>query len=224
MKLLNRKNLEIIKLASNDETRQALNGILVDGSTTVASNGHIAIEVKAQPLPSEDWPANSINWAPEEPFIMDKKTVEKALKNIPKKQAMPILQNVAVGLIQVQDGDAKAYICQTTDLERTESLEAQTVLGTFPKYQQIIPPFMSEALYQRVGISAGYLKEVCSILEKYQDSKIITLYVRKDQAAVEESEGIKAKEAVQGANFPVVLTAEDEDKTKAMAIIMPMKL
>lgn len=225
MKLLNRKNLEIVKLASNDETRAALNGLLIDGNTTVASNGHIAIEVKAEALPSEDWPANSVKWSAEEkPFIMDRKTVEKVLKNIPKKTSMPILQNVATGLIQVEEGSAKKYVCQTTDLDRTENLEARTIEGIFPKYQQIIPPFESEALYQRVGISAGYLKEVCSILEKYKDSKMITLYVRKDQDAVKASEGVKAKEAVQGANFPIVLTAEDENKTKATAVIMPMRL
>jgi len=182
MKLLGKRSLEIIKLACNDETRQALNGLYVDGDTTVVTDGHKLIRVKSQSPPVCDWPANGIKWTVEEPFIIDKKTVEKALKNIPKKQAIPILHNAAVGLIKVEEGTAKKAVCQTTDLERTENIETRTVDGKFPDYKRVIPDYENESEYSRIGISAKYLMDVCSILKNYDERMhLITLYFKKEE-------------------------------------------
>jgi len=209
MKLLGKRNLEIIKLASNDETRQALNGLYVDGDTTVVTDGHKLIRVKSQSPPVCDWPVNGIKWTVEEPFIIDKKTVEKALKNIPKKQAMPILHNVAVGLIKVDEGEVKKAVCQTTDLERTENIEARTVEGKFPDYKRVIPDYENESEYSRIGISAKYLMEVCSVLKNYDEKMgFVTLYFKK--------EGTE--------NHSIVLTAEDGEGNEATAVIMPVRL
>lgn len=206
MKLLNKKNLEIIKIASADQTRLALNGLYVDGDTTVATDGHRVIRVQTQSPAVEDWPANGVKWDKEEPFIMDKKTVEKALKNIPKKTDLPILQNVGVGLIHTDQYDPKKIVCQTTDLDTTDNVESKPIDGIYPDYKRIIPDYEDKEQYQCVAISAKYLKEVCMILEKYQEkSSRIQLYIKDE-------------------NHSIVLTAEDDNETKATAIIMPMKL
>jgi len=209
MKLLGKRSLEIIKLASNDETRQALNGLYVDGDTTVVTDGHKMMRVKSQSLPVSEWPANGVKWTVEEPFIIDKKTVEKALKNIPKKQAIPILHNAAVGLVKVGDGEAKKAVCQTTDLERTENIETRTVDGKFPDYKRVIPDYENLEQYSRVGISAKYLMDVCSILKNYDERmNLITIYFKKEETG----------------NSSIVLTAEDGEGNEATAVIMPMRL
>jgi len=138
MRLFNKKQLENIKMASKDETRAAINGLYIEGNSTIATDGHKLMKVTFTPDPlsstviekelgeefvdnleiceswalekhnkdnKENWPANSIPWADsEKPFILARSTVEKAIKNIPKKCALPILQNVAIGLREVKDG------------------------------------------------------------------------------------------------------------------------
>ena len=183
MKLYNKKQLEIVKYASKDLTRQVLTGLYVDGNTTVVTDGHKIIAVKSEPKPQEDWPANSIPWKKKDasPFIISKEQVEKALKNIPKNHCLPILKNVAIGKVDNNEGK-KELACQTTDLDNTDKVEGREIDGTFPDFKQVIPDYHNEENYQAIGISAKYLKEVCTLFEKYQDrSNMITLHIRKSK-------------------------------------------
>lgn len=219
MKLYNKKQLEIVKITTKDENRPTLQGLYIDGDTTVMTDGHKLMTVKSPPMPTEDWPANSIPWKIDnEPFIISREQVEKSLKNIPRKPDFPILGHVAIGKV-VNDKGLKEIACQTTNLENTDKVEGREVDGKYPNYKQIIPPYLDEELYQAIGISATYLKEVCTLLEKYKErSRMVTLHVRKKYIPYNDED----KKTV--ADFPIVLTADDEEGTEAMAIIMPMKL
>jgi len=214
MRLYGRRQLEIIKLASKDETRTALCGLYIDRDTTVITDGHKLVTITSQPKPQEDWPANSIPWEKDDsaPFIISREQVEKALKNLPRKASMPILQNVAIGKIENEEG-RKDVACQTTDLDNTDKVEGREIEATFPNYKQVIPPYLDDTLYQSIGISAGYLKEICTVLEKYNNSKKVVLHIAKE-----------TKKQTMPENQPIVLTADDEEGTEAMAVIMPMKL
>jgi len=220
MKLYNKKQLEIISIASPDETRGGLQGLYFDGNTTVAGDDHRIICVEnTKQSSTADWPANGIKWNNQDtPFIVTKNTIQKAMKNIPKKPDLPILKNVAIGLKDRPDMTPQKVVCQTTDMENTDNVEAQTLDSKYPTYKRVIPDYEDSATYQRVGISARYLVEVCGLLGKYQEnSKIITLYVKKDVMRNGEIN-------VPGENFPIVVTADDEEGTKATAVIMPMRL
>lgn len=215
MRLYNKKQLEIIKLASKDETRMALSGLYIDRDTTVTTDGHKLVTVKSQPKPQEDWPANSIEWKKNDsdPFIISREQVEKAIKNIPRKMAMPILSNVAIGKVENDEG-RKELACQTTDLENTDKVEGREVDGKFPNYKQVIPPYLDTELYQAIGISAKYLKEVCTVMEKYREgSSKITLHIAKE-----------TKKQKEPAALPIVLTSDDGEGTEIMAVIMTMRL
>jgi len=90
MRIYNKKQLEIIKLASKDEIKTSLNGLYVDGEITVATNGHMLLMVKSEQMPVNDWPISEIKWSNnDKPFIIPFKTIEKVLKNIPKKVNLP---------------------------------------------------------------------------------------------------------------------------------------
>ena len=214
MKLLNRKQLEIIKLSSKDETRQALNSLYIYEDTTVTTDGHRMIAVKSNQFNREDWPPNGVNWQDDAAsgavsFLVDRKTIEDTLKNIPKNPAMPILASAAVGLIEAKDGEPDRVVCQTTDLDRTKNIEARTITGKFPNYKQVIPDYKNEELYISMGINASYLEEVCNLLKKYREkSCAITLYMKKEDAN----------------RHSLVITAYDGEGTEATAIIMPYRI
>lgn len=207
MKLFNKKQLENVKLASKDETRQVFCGLRIEGDSTVSTDGHRLMKVTwNKPRDIEDWPANGIKWAKkEEPFILPRSTVEKALRNIPKRPAYPILENVAIGLKDTKGKGPDQFVVQTSDLENTDNVEGKTVEGKYPDYKQVIPDFENSKKYHKVGLSAKYLKEICAQLEKYKDSHMVTFYMGKE-------------------TDPVVITADDKEGTEATAVLMPMKL
>ncbi len=212
MKLYNKKQLEIVKIASKDETRPALQGLYIDGDTTVMTDGHKLMTVKSKPMPTEDWPANSIPWKKNsEPFIISREQVEKCLKNIPKKSQVKLLLNAAIGKVE----NEPCLVCQTTDIYSTDKVEGSEIDAKYPNYKQVIPDYKDNENYQAFGVSARYLKEVCTLLEKYQTaSNMITLHVRKKNP----------KSDNDPARYPIVLTADDGEGTEAMAVIMPMVL
>jgi len=224
MRLFNRKQLEIVKVACKDIHRQALNGVHVDGNVAIVTDGHTLLKVESEQVPSDEWPANGIKWSDnDKPFTIPLKTAEKALKNIPKGVDGNILNSIAIGLKEVPTGEPDKVVCQTTDIATTDNVESYVVDGRFPDFKRVIPEVEDNPEYQRVGISASYLRQMCSILEGYNPkSKIITLYVKKDTPKVESPKYSEC--AKLGEHFPVVLTADDGEGNKATAVIMSMKL
>lgn len=183
----------------------------------------------------EEWPANGIAWAnSDKSFILPRSTVEKALKNIPKKASIPLLKNVAIGLKENNGGETFKAVCQTTDLENIDNVEARLVDGKFPDYKQVIPDFKGSANYQRVIINAKYLKEICTQLEKYNDSShAVTLYLKKDKLScvVNDPEHPNSNpflmpeiKTESGEHFSMGIIANDDEGTEATAVLMPMRL
>ena len=200
MKLFTEKQLEIVKLASKDTTRPILEGLHFDGNTTVTTDGHRMLAVTSEEIDNQEWPVNGIAWNVQEvPFTLPRKAVEKALKNINKKQDLPILSRVAVGQVP----DSKVSL-QTTDLEITDNVATREIEGRFPDYKRIIPDYKTDE-YKVMAINAKYLKELCSILEKYDtDNHKIEIHIKDE-------------------NTPMVITADDREGTTALGIIMPVK-
>ena len=267
LKLFNRKQLDNIKMASNDKTRLALNGLFIEGNSTIATDGHKLMKVTytPDPLPSaliekelgkefvdnleicesyalekhneknlEEWPSNGIGWVKsDKAFILARSTVEKAIKNIPKRKDLPILQNVAIGLSEVKGSEPFKAVCQTTDLENTDNVEARVIDGKFPNYRQVLPDFAGSGDYHRVGVDAKHLKDICAQLEKYNDGcHPITLYLKKDKLTAEIKDAecggnpflMPVIEIVKGEHFSMGITADDHLGTTATAALMPVKL
>ena len=268
MKLFNQKQLENIKMACKDDTRPHLNGLFIEGNSTIATDGHRLMKVSFNPEPLKkkvlykelgedfaddkelgkslalekynkkmamEWPANGVKWdTSTKPFTLPRSTVEKALKNIPKKVDMAILKNVAIGLEFDKKGKAVKAVCQTTDLENTDNVQGRLVDGKFPNYKQVLPDF-ENGDYQRVSVNAKYLKEVCAQLEKYNDGNHpIILHLKKDKLSCSVENDRESSqfnpffmpviEAELGEHFSMGVTADDKEGTDAVAVIMPVRI
>lgn len=200
MNLFTRRQLEIIKFASKEKDRPKINGLRFEPGLTVATDGSLLICVRAEQIQGEVWPANAIPWCKvEKPFTIGRQAVERALMSMPSKAEISVLKKIAVGRIE----DGGKAILQSTDLEITVNTETILDDQDFPEYEKVIPDYSK---FFKLKMSAKYLKEVCSALEKYQDSGCVTLHID------------TSKE-----NRPLMVTAEDYDGNRAEVMIMPFR-
>ena len=205
MRLYNKKQLQVFKATSKDETRPALNGVLFEENKVVATDGHRLVVVENKPMDEKDWPVNGVNWNTDnnDSFIVNRKSIEKAIKNIPKSKGRPILENVAIGLTE----KGKATL-QTTDLEHTDNIVTETAEGRFPDYKLVLPDVHSKKTEykSKVAVNAKYMKEAFELMGNLTDeSGNVQIHI-KDQ------------------NSSIVLTCEDQDNNKTTAVIMPMRM
>lgn len=213
MQLLNKKHLEIIKIASKDDHRTALQGIYVEAGRTTVTDGHRLMSVHSYHTDTDEKLAPFIQWSPDKkPFVLPPVTVKEVLKNMPKKiRKGEEPSKIAIGLKKSHNGGPEIIACQANYSNGTETVEGEITATHFPKCEQVIPKIEdlnNPRKYTKTGISAKYLKEICALLETYDNNHLVTLHI-----ARQDSE-----------NKPIVLTANDFDGTDAMAVIMPMKL
>ena len=207
MKLYSKQQLQVVKACSKDETRAALNGVLVDKNKLVATDGHRMIVVEDKAIDnSKDWPVNGVDWqASNKPFIIPSSAINKAIKNIPKSKdtrGLPILEKVAIG-----ETPENTITLQTTDLDTTDNVKTKTVDGKFPDYERVIPTLGEVGGYdKKVGLNAHYMIEALQLMINFADdkSKMVTFHMKDE-------------------NHSIVLTCENEE-TKTTCVVMPMRL
>ena len=207
MKLYSKQQLQVVKACSKDETRAALNGVLVDKNKLVATDGHRMIVVEDKAIDnSKDWPVNGVDWqASNKPFIIPSSAINKAIKNIPKSKdtrGLPILEKVAIG-----ETPENTITLQTTDLDTTDNVKTKIVNGKFPDYERVIPNLGEVGGYdKKVGLNAHYMVEALQLMINFADekSKMVTFHMKDE-------------------NHSIVLTCENEE-TKTTCVVMPMRL
>ena len=203
MKTFTKNQLLVGKASSNDAGRHALNGILVEGNKTIATNGHILI-MNENLEPSEAWELNGVQWEEETPFIISNEAVKKALKNFPKvkksddknRSRMAIGQSSSTGNVNIS-----AITMQNSD---NDKIESQAVDGRFPDYKRVIPDTTD---YIKVGVNATYLKQICEVLEKSGTGNIVLNFKKEDTA-----------------NHPIVIENIDQCDEKITSVLMPVRL
>jgi DNA polymerase III sliding clamp (beta) subunit (PCNA family) len=207
MKLYSKKQLQVVKGCSPDETRPALNGVLADKNKLVATDGHKMFIVEDKAIDSDkDWPVNGVDWqASNKPFIIPSSAINKAIKNIPKSKdtgGNPILEKVAIG-----ETPENTITLQTTDLDTTDNIKTKKVDGKFPNYERVIPTLGEVGGYdKKVGLNAHYMIEALKLMINFADdkSKMVTFHMKDE-------------------NHSIVLTCENEE-TKTTCVVMPMRL
>ncbi len=122
--MLNKANLEIAKLAATDEGRYTLQGILVNQSETVETDGYKLIRDSTPNDKAESFPeiaGETLDYF--EPFILPSAAALDAAKAIPRgRGTLPACKNVAIGAATAVNGSATLI---TTDLERVNRIEAK---------------------------------------------------------------------------------------------------
>ena len=207
MRLYSKKQLQVVKGCSPDETRPSLNGVLADKNKLVATDGHKMFIVEDNAIDrSKEWPVNGVDWQDSsEPFIIPSSAINKAIKNIPKSKdtrGLPILEKVAIG-----ETPENTITLQTTDLDTTDNVKTKAVDGKFPDYRRVIPTLGEVGGYdKKVGLNAHYMIEALQLMINFADekSKMVTFHMKDE-------------------NHSIVLTCENEE-TKTTCVVMPMRL
>jgi hypothetical protein len=134
--LLNENNLRLADLCQKEACRYTLDAIQVTREETVVTNGHYLVRVT---LPNvngtlypdvEGWPTDSGEWTE---ALIPRATAAEALKNIPRKQDIPILNNAVI----FKSNDGRVRIGTKTFARNSNGDQHKMVDGK----QQGGPPF-----------------------------------------------------------------------------------
>jgi DNA polymerase III sliding clamp (beta) subunit (PCNA family) len=214
MKTFTKNQLLVGKASSKDAGRHALNGILVEGNKTIATNGHILI-MNENLEKTDPWELNGVQWEvdkwlshieeiDETPFIISNEAVKKALKNFPKVKKYDHKNRSRMAIGQSKSScvtDMSAITMQNSD---NDKIESQAVDGKFPDYKRVIPDTTD---YIKVGVNATYLKQICEVLEKSGNGNIVLNFKKEDTA-----------------NHPIVIENIDQCDEKITSVLMPVRL
>lgn len=164
MALLTKANLELAKLASQQEPRFTLNAIHITPTETVVTDGHILATLATSALKSDDFPCGERtvmdDW---KPFNLDAKLALDLAKHLPRKTTIPVLSCAAIS-----DGDETVTVI-ATDLEQEWNAQAKRNGANFPDYKRVIwDP--AEATFA-FNLNAANLAVILSFIEKLNGSK-----------------------------------------------------
>lgn len=174
--LLNRSILGLAKLASKKQSRYTLQAIAVGKEQAVATDGHIMAVVQTKPMDDSAMPVIE-GMAPRtladgEQVLVSAEAASAALKTIPKRSNLPILQNAAMG------ADGKLY---TTDLENVSAF-SHKVEGKFPDWKAVIP---REAPVAEVSFDARKMIQLCDYIKQFSDAPCaVRLTIYSTQTAI----------------------------------------
>ena len=86
MQILNKKHLEIIKIAPKHDERPPLAGVYVEEGRTTVTDGHRLLTVHSFHTNNGKTLPQFVQWSSDKnPFVIPSSTVKEVLKNIPKK-------------------------------------------------------------------------------------------------------------------------------------------
>lgn len=120
---------------SDDPCRPALQGVHVQDGKLQATDGHIALTLTETPMRPEDFPAVSGFSHDIPPCIIRPKDLTDALKGIPKRTLIPVLQRLAIG----RNGNPNAFELVTTDLDTVNRATVRPIEGPYPNLEQVTP-------------------------------------------------------------------------------------
>lgn len=138
--MLNKNNLNIAKLASKEDSKYTLAGILVTPQNTVVTDGVVLFVVANSALDVAEFPkvgdAQAIG--DYKSFILSSETALNILKVLPKNEPIPLLNHAAVVAVQESETGTIATII-TTNLETSNRFDAHCTSGTFPMWEAVLP-------------------------------------------------------------------------------------
>lgn len=210
MKTFTKNQLLVSKACSKDETRQALQGILIEGNKTIATNGHILMTSENRAV-TEVWPVNSVNWKTPESlvpsdnpgsFILPLDAVKKALKAFPKAGKWDTGNTTRLAIGETDTGI-------TIQNANNDKIEAQPIDAKFPDYKQVIPDTTG---YIKIGVSASYMKIICEVMEKAEGSNMNGMILH-----------INPNQSKDGRDAIVIENMGNLDE-KVTAVLMPLRI
>jgi hypothetical protein len=162
---LSRIHLDQAKsFASSVNTRFALTGLFVDPAkkSAMATDGKIAVIIPLEEGDPEAIPAiEGLREPLIEPVILPVGGIEKAIKLLPSKSAVPALMNAYLSR-SGQEGNVNLSV---SDLEASGSVTVRPVEGQFPDVSEAMPKRKGKTLI--VGISAHILSRLAGFAVRH---------------------------------------------------------
>lgn len=222
VRLLSLAELRMVKAAGDDKSRSALCGLHVEPSgLVVATNDHILATLRDPAMAPEEFPLHptygTSDAIPEFGLTIPTAVVEWAIKALPKKSSLNVLQRAALHI------RANVAALVVTDLEgwqeRTWALDS---VGQFPDWRGVWRDVATSepAAFDHIGFDSRYLERIAELANAvYTGSTkgaihmVAFRFVSKDRAA--EFQATYAGATLRGLLMPVRLDAEGDSAPKA---------
>jgi hypothetical protein len=195
--MYNSINLEALKIASKNNYKPEIAGVIFTKDATIATDAFRLIKISTPKNGNiEEFPANIKPLQEFKPFIIPADSL-KAFKIAKTKntRTIPLLENAVITEIT-----PTTATLTSTDLDTINKKEFYTVEGEYPNWEQIMPTTEPIASF---SINGDYLAELLTILTKLDPGQ----------------KEVKVK--FYGKNMPIKLDSGNEFQT-GMAIIMPI--
>lgn len=207
--LLNQNNLMIACMASKEESRFTLNGVTVRKDCTFVTDGHTLVKVGLPKASRAEFPLmDGLGelQADFRPFVIPSASATALVKSMPKKEKIPILNHVCLGVMT--DGQSRVKIGHT-DLDSRTVQEVELCKGNPPDIDRVILP--RDRYDIAVSLNAEYLQKIAGLIAKIGKPEgtgktpAVTLYLK------------------HGNKDAVLLEAVTTDDQPITALIMPMR-
>lgn len=210
--LLNSHNLKIVAVASDDESRSALNGLHITDKYTEATNGHILFRMSlSKEANDDDFPkvkGFEIKESDKIDFIIPTDAVVQLAESLPTKTTLPILTYVQIDPA-VEGGIVEHIRVAITDLEVEQVRRIKLVDCPYPKTDNL---FSSDEPAFRININPTLLAKALTVAAEFQGTLIPEIILEIPQPLDGDKWG-------RGA---ITIKATNEQGQELTGLVMPM--
>lgn len=163
--LIHKRTLNIAKGASTDETRSALNGVLIEeGGRLTVTDGHILVTLQSISTAEEsqfpDVPGVERSVMPLVPAILP---TADALNLARRKDSHLAILNYLLVDTEFSNGNGSMKLGAVDNHLNSQVLQIKKVEGTFPDYAQVIPERAREGLH--IGFKVAVFQKLLDTLK-----------------------------------------------------------
>lgn len=202
--ILNKTLLAHSKIASRDDLRPILQAIKIENGThAVSTDGFKLLKTPLPQVEFSDLPnMPGYKNVDIKDALIPMKSLETAIKQIPKKSTLPILQNTWT----VESAQEETIRLISTDLESVNVPEIRKIEGEFPNYQIIIDSVEEEPIKSKIAVNAQLMVEIMqAFVLAGVANNIVTMEIRSSDKAI-------------------IIRGENEGKEKVLGLIMPVRI
>lgn len=211
--LLNKHNLKLVAVASEDELRPALQGLHVTDEHTEATDGHILFRMS---LPSyvkdDDFPkvkGFEVKKSDGADFTIPTDAAVQLSESLPTKSAMPILGYVQIDPA-VEGGVAKYIRVATTDTDVERINRIRLIDVPYPKTDNL---FSTDEPAFRIKFNPALLAKALKVAAEFQDKFLPEIILEIPQP----------KDGDKWGHGALVIRAKNEQGQELTGLVMPMR-
>ena len=185
--IIHKRIKELSKFVAADQSRPSLQHVAVISNNAVATDGAVLV---IMPLSNDhddgDYPAAPapLTTALPETVLLTPARLDQAVKNLPKKPDLPILNS-----IQLAESDGKPVINSGLPPVQFPACDGEPY-DSYPNYKVVLPD-NTDHNPMRMAFNARYLKQICELAIRHgnNENRIIFEIPTTKQAPVIDGDG-----------------------------------